>query len=75
MAMHEREPFAPAQVRVAQFVLIEAELVQNRGMGVAQMAAILDGGQADLIGGETIYAAPTKYVCTCTLLGYKTQIQ
>ena len=49
--MHERQAFAPAEVRIAEFVLIEAELVQDRRVDVAQMAAILDGAQADVVGG------------------------
>jgi hypothetical protein len=48
--MHEREPFAPAQVRIAEFVLIEAELVQDRRMDIAQVAAILDGPQTVVVG-------------------------
>jgi len=30
--MHEREAFASAEVRIAEFVLIEAELVQDGGV-------------------------------------------
>jgi len=46
----ERQPFVAAQVRVGQLVLIESELVQDSGVNVAEMVAILDRTEADGIG-------------------------
>src|SRR5262249_19666008 len=82
-AMDEREPFAAAEVGVAQIVLIEAELVQDRGMDVAQMAAILDGAQADGVGsaddrapldaaaGQPHAEAGVGMVAAATTLGFR----
>ena len=35
----ERQPFVAAEVRVGQLVLVEAELVQDRGVDVAEVVA------------------------------------
>src|SRR5580704_8775476 len=37
LAFDERKPLITAQVRVGELVLIEAELVQNRGVNVAEV--------------------------------------
>ncbi len=33
--MHERQAFAAAEMRVGEFVLIEAKLMQNRGVDIS----------------------------------------
>ena len=50
-AMNKSEPFSSAEVGIAEFVLVETELVQDRGVDVAQMTAILDRTQADGVRG------------------------
>ena len=39
LALDERQPLVAAQVRVGQLVLVEAELVQDRGVDVAEVVA------------------------------------
>src|SRR5438067_2210540 len=58
LAAHQRQPLLPAQVREGQLILLEAELVQDGGMHVAEVVRLLDGAQADGVGGADDLAAP-----------------
>src|SRR5579862_9123244 len=55
--MHQRQPFAPAKMRVGELVLVEAELVEDGGVDVAEVVAVLDGVEADVVGGADDLAA------------------
>src|SRR5579885_1103213 len=49
--MHLREPFFPAEVQVAEGVLLQAELMEHGGVNVAEVNGLLDGAEADGVGG------------------------
>src|SRR5262245_50601683 len=51
LSLNERQTFLAAQVRVIQLVLVEAELVQDGGVDVAEVIGGFDGPQADGVGG------------------------
>src|SRR5690606_14313377 len=57
-ALDEGQALVAPQVRVGQAVLVQAELVQARGVEVAEVAGLLDGPQADRVGGADDLAAP-----------------
>ena len=50
-AFDEREPLVPAQMRIGQSTLVEAELVEDGRVEVAEVNRILDGAQANGVGG------------------------
>src|SRR5688572_13583107 len=50
-AFDEREPLVPAQMRVGQLTLVQAQLVKNGRVQVAEVDGILDGAQANGVGG------------------------
>src|SRR6267378_1857370 len=56
-AFDEREPLIPAQMRIGQSTLVEAELVENGRVEVAEVDGILDGAQANGVGGAHDLAA------------------
>jgi len=56
-AFDEREPFIPAQMRIGQLTLIEAELVENRRVEIAEVNGVLDSAQANGVGGAHDLAA------------------
>src|SRR5207248_181274 len=51
LPLHERQPLVPPQVRVRQLVLVQAELVKDRRVQVAEVVRLLDGAEADGVGG------------------------
>ena len=55
--MDQCQAFVAALVGVAEFVLVEAHLVQQGGMDVAEMAAVGDGMQANVVGGSDDFTA------------------
>ena len=62
-AFDEREPLITAQMRIGQLTLVEAELVQNGRVEVAEVDGILSGAQADGIGGAHDLAAFDSAAC------------
>src|SRR5215467_14378762 len=52
-----RQPFATPLVQIRERILIEAELVKDRGVDIAQMMGVLDGSQTDLVRGPRDRAA------------------
>src|SRR5437660_1608384 len=50
-SLDERQAFVASQVGIRQFVLVEAELVQDRRVHVAEMDRVFDGVQTDGVGG------------------------
>ena len=50
LAFDKRQPFVPTEVWVGQLVLIEPQLMQDRGVDIAEVIGALDGSQADVIG-------------------------
>ena len=49
-AFDEREPLIPAQMRIGQLTLVEAELVEKGRVQIAEVDGILDGAQANGVG-------------------------
>src|SRR2546427_9978920 len=56
-AFDEGEPLVPAQMWIGQLTLVEAELVENGRVEVAEVDGILDGAQAYCVGGAQHLAA------------------
>src|SRR6516165_9670581 len=50
-AEHRCQTLLASQMRVGELFLIKPELMQNRGVDVAEVIGILYGAQADVIGG------------------------
>ena len=53
LALDERQPFVAAEVRIGEPVLVEAQLVQDRGVEIAEVVGLLDGAQPDGVGAPT----------------------
>ena len=47
-----------AGVAVGELLVVEAEQVQDRGVQVVDVDLVLDGGEAELVGGAVDVAAP-----------------
>src|SRR6266511_3748689 len=56
-AFDEREPLIPAQMWIGQLTLVEAELVEDGRVEVAEVDGSLDGAQANGVGGAQHLAA------------------
>src|SRR5262249_13589963 len=56
LPLDERESFAAAEVRERELLLVEPELVEHRGVDVANVVRLLDRAQADRIGRADRYA-------------------
>ena len=62
-AFDEREPLIPAQMRIGQSTLVEAELVENGRVEIAEVDGILDGAQANGVGGAHDLATFDSAAC------------
>src|SRR5262249_27270988 len=51
LPLHERQPLVPPEVRIRQLVLVQPELVEDRRVQVAEVIRLLDGAEADGVGG------------------------
>src|SRR5262249_57186992 len=51
LALEERQPLVAPEVGVGEAVLVEAELVQDRRVDVAEVTRVLDGPQPDGVRG------------------------
>src|SRR5262245_30084662 len=57
LPVDRRQPFLAPQVQVAEPVLVEPQLLQDGGVNVAEVVPVLDGVQADGVGGPDHLAA------------------
>src|SRR4051794_38538432 len=57
LALDEGEPLVAAQVGIGEAVLVEPELVEDRGVDVAEVVGTLDCVQADRVGGANDLAS------------------